>query len=51
VALARGTAQAYDVDGVILMPTQGLSAGQWVSARTVAVTPFDTLAQPLVETG
>lgn len=51
VAVARGTAQAYDVDGVILMPAQGLNAGQWVSARTVAVTPYDTLAMPLVETG
>lgn len=47
VAVARGAAQAYDVDGVILMPAHGLSVGQWLSARPIATTPYDTLALPL----
>ncbi len=51
VAVARGSAQAYDVDGVILMPARGLAPGRWVRARTVAVTPYDTLSQPLPEDG
>jgi ribosomal protein S12 methylthiotransferase len=51
VAVARGTAQAYDVDGVTLMPARGLAPGQWLRARTVAVTPYDTQAQPLEANG
>ncbi|MBU0741691.1 MiaB/RimO family radical SAM methylthiotransferase [bacterium] len=47
VAVARGTAQAYDVDGVILMPAHGLSVGQWLRARTLATTPYDSLALPV----
>jgi len=51
VAVARGVAQAYDVDGVVLMPARGLSAGQWLQARTVAVTAYDTLALPAGKDG
>ena len=47
VAVARGAAQAYDTDGVILMPASGLTAGQWLEARTVAATPYDSLALPV----
>lgn len=46
VAVARGAHQAHDVDGVTLMPADGLRAGQWIRARTVAVTPYDGLADP-----
>ena len=51
VAVARGAAQAYDVDGVVLMPARGLSVGQWVGARSLAATPYDTLALPVETDG
>ncbi len=49
VAVTRGAHQAHDVDGVTLMPAEDLSAGQWLRARTVAVTPYDGLAEPAAD--
>ena len=47
VAVARGPHQAYDVDGVTLLPADGLRPGQWIRARTLAVTPYDALGEAL----
>jgi ribosomal protein S12 methylthiotransferase len=43
VAVARSRHFAYDTDGVVLLDGRGLSAGDWLTARFAAVTPFDVL--------
>ncbi|MDO9171705.1 MAG: 30S ribosomal protein S12 methylthiotransferase RimO [bacterium] len=43
VAVARSRHFAYDTDGVVLLDGRGLAAGDWLTARFAAVTPFDVL--------
>ena len=46
VAIVRGDHQSHDVDGVTLIPAADLRAGQWLTVRTLAITPYDALAVP-----
>ncbi len=43
VAVARSRHFAYETDGVVLLDGRGLAAGDWLTARFAAVTPFDVL--------
>lgn len=47
IALARSRHQAYDLDGAVALPAEGLAPGAWLWARVIAVTPHDMLAAPV----
>ena len=44
VAVARSVHYGYDLDGVVLMPGEGLHPGQWCSAEFKGATAYDTWA-------
>ena len=46
VAVGRSYHYGYDLDGVVLLPGQGLQAGRYVKARFGAATAYDTWAVP-----
>ena len=45
VAVARSEHFGYDLDGVVLLPGEGLGPGAWLPGRFAAVTPYDVLAE------
>jgi ribosomal protein S12 methylthiotransferase len=45
MALGRSQHYGYDLDGVVVLPRGSLSPGDWVRARFLVVTPFDTGAE------
>lgn len=49
VAVGRSHHYGYDLDGVVLLPGQGLQAGRYVKARFSAATAYDTWAVPCGE--
>ena len=46
VALGRSVHYGYDIDGVVVLPGEGLSVGQWLPADFRAATAYDTWAVP-----
>ena len=45
LAVARSEHYGYDLDGVVLLPGDGLEPGQWLSTEFLAVAPHDTWAR------
>ncbi len=46
IAIARSYHYGYDLDGVVVLPGQGLAPGQWLPAEFRAATSYDTWALP-----
>ena len=46
VALGRSVHFGYDLDGVVVLPADGLRAGQWLEATFTGATPWDVWAEP-----
>ncbi len=51
VAVGRSHHYGYDLDGVVVLPADGLEPGRWVQAEFAGVSPHDTWARPLDGTG
>jgi ribosomal protein S12 methylthiotransferase len=51
VAVGRSHHYGYDLDGVVLMPGEGLEPGTWVTAEFKGASPYDTWARPVYGAG
>jgi ribosomal protein S12 methylthiotransferase len=47
LALGRSEHFGYDLDGVVVLPADGLHAGDWTSAVFTGATPWDVWAEPV----
>ncbi len=47
VAVGRSHHYGYDLDGVVVLPADGLEPGRWVTAEFAGASPYDTWARPL----
>lgn len=46
VAVGRSHHYGYDLDGVVVLPAQGLEPGRWLTAEFAGASPYDTWARP-----